>query len=284
MRALILTLFLCASEQVPPVPVAVKAFSDRGSIFIRTPTTSPVYVGDELTVSADELGAHPLGKAVVMEVTGPLARLSLDEPSAKAKVRYVAVAKPTAPVAAVAATPAPRPAPTAPRLVGRAERAALRLVILNDSSEDWSRCDLSLADGKTFRMDSIAAHHDDTVMWLKFVGPPRAPEPLYDNVDVRCDEGETRFFFANPQSPGTLKGYAENAGGGRVVVYNSSNKPWNRCDVRKPDGSHFVLGTLDARDQNSIRPALFTQEAVREIPINSVHIRCAQGEAELPLR
>ena len=272
----------------------LKAFSDQGSLFVRTPTANAVSVGDELSMVSDAQGTKEVGKAVVMEVTGPLARLSLDEASAKAKAKFVRVAaakKPPAPapepkpVVAVAPAAAPPPRVAAgPSLVGRAEKGALRLTVYNDSATPWSDCELKVADGRSYRMEGVAAHADDGVMWVKFSGPPRAPEPPYDNVLVRCDEGETRFFFANPTSPGALKGYVENAGGGRVIVHNASDLAWSRCDVRKPDGSHYVLGSLKAKDQESIRSGLFAKEAVAEIPITSVHVSCKQGEAEFPLK
>ena len=84
-------------------------------------------------------------------------------------------------------------------------------------------------------------------------------------------------MFANPRSPGTLSGCVEDAGGGRVIVHNSSEQAWHRCNIVKPDRSHFVLEKLTAGDRESIRSGVFMAGPPLR-PTTALSLRCVEGE------
>lgn len=275
----------------------VRVFNDKGSVYVRALEGAPLIIGDELVMVNDAKGTKAAGRAFVMELAGPLARLALDDEATAAKARFVRLPS-GAPVPAPAPAPAqvpaaaiapvapalppapavPADAPRGPALKGHIEQGAMRVTVFNESDTPWSGCELRYSDGRTYKMTELAARSDDGVMVVKFRSPPGPPE---DHLRVRCDEGETRFYFANPSSPGALKGYVEGEPGGRVTLHNSSDKAWNRCDVARPNGEHYVLGTLKAGDHESIRSGLFKKEA-DALP-TWVRMQCAQGYVELPL-
>ncbi len=271
----------------------VKVFADKGSFFLKADKKNPVSVGSELPMFTDAAGTKAAGTAMVMELTGALARVSLDEDATKANARFarVAGASPAAaapapaPVAKAESKPGLTPAPTGlPVLKGRLS-SGLRVVINNDSDVSWTECELRFDDGRTYDLGEMASNSEDTVITLKFKSAPRPPEPLYDHVVVTCDEGETRFLFANPRSPGTLKGYAEDKGGGRVDVHNTGDTTWQRCDVRKPDRSHYIMAKLKPRDSETIRSGAFITDAANKPPdATELALKCKQGLLRISLK
>jgi hypothetical protein len=200
---------------------------------------------------------------------------------ASAEASTAAELPPPPPPSAPAVAPPAKPA--GPALQGHAEKGAVRITVYNDSSTPWTDCELSLKDGRYYKLGDLGANSDDAVMTVKFSKPAAPPKPAMDHVVVKCDEGEAKFAFATPAGSGPLKGYAE-SDGSRVTVHNTGDTTWNRCDVRKPDGTHFVMGKLEARDQNSIRGGAFNKDAEPEIPITSLFVRCKQGSGEFPFR
>lgn len=268
-----LPVVVCALSALARADVA-KVFVDKGSTFVRS-ERQPLAVGTEVVMVRDAKGTQPAGKATVMEVWGPLARLALDDDAAGASAKFAQL--PAAKRVAVAARA--EPAPERRRLKGRAEKSLLRLTVYNEGDENWSGCELRFPDGRTFPQGELAAHSDDGVLLVKFAAPP---DPPFDQVLMTCEEGQMRFRFATPNAPGALKGYAEHTGGGRVVVHNTGDTSWSRCDVAKPDGSHYLLGGLKAHDEDSIRASLFQKEPGP--PLTSVLVRCKQGEAQFELR
>lgn len=270
----------------------VKVFSDKGSFFLRSDKKNPVAVGTEVPMFTDAAGTKAAGGAIVMEVTGALARITLDEDATKANARFARLtAGPAAAPAAKAepkaeARPGLTPAPTGlPVLKGRLENGPIRVTIHNDSDVSWTECQLRFDDGRTYDVGDMASNSEDTVITLKFKSPPKPPEPLYDHVTVTCDEGETKFFFANPRSPGTLKGYAENMGSGRVDVHNTGDVTWQRCDVRKPDRTHYIMSKLKPRDSETIRSGAFVREAEDKPPAaTELSFKCKQGLMRLSLK
>ncbi len=272
----------------------VKVFSDKGNFFLRSDKKSPVAVGTEVQMFTDAKGEKAAGTAIVMEVTGALARITLDEDATKANSRFAKLAAGSAAVAPARAEkaeakpdnkPKLTPAPTGlPALKGRLS-SGLRVVINNDSDVSWTECELRFDDGRTYDLGDMASNSEDTVITLKFKSPPRPPEPLYDHVLVTCDEGETKMFFNNPRSPGTLKGYAENTGGGRVDIHNTGDVTWQRCDVRKPDRTHYVMSKLKPRDSDTIRSGAFVKEAEEKAPeATELALKCKQGLMKISLK
>jgi hypothetical protein len=79
---------------------------------------------------------------------------------------------------------------------------------------------------------------------------------------------------------GKLKGHAVNEGGGAVRVYNDGDASWSNCDVKKPDGSHFVMGALKGRDSDSIANGRFRKEAEAKKDL-FLELQCDQGQLKI---
>lgn len=262
---------------------ALKVFSDKGSFFVPSDKANPLTVGAELQMSTDAAFTKITGSAIVMEVTGALARITLDEEATAAKARFARRAGGETAAAPQPAAPAPAPAGKGGVLKGKLS-SGIRVVVQNDSDVKWTGCLLSYDDGRFFELPDLGPHSEDTVLFAFFKRPPSPPEPLYDHVTVTCDEGKSKFMFADPHSGAQLKGYAENAGGGRVTVHNSGDGDWHRCNIVKPDGTHYLTDRLKAHDQDSIRPGLFVKEKEADAPAaTKLDLKCAQGELSVKL-
>lgn len=261
-RSLALSLILLAL--VPRVALAqvAKIFTDKGSTWIRSDNKKALQVGAEVDVTSDDKGAKKVGTAVIMEVNGMLARVNVDEDATKAGGKYVLL---TAPKGATAKAPEAAPAKEEPKaaskptLKGKLEHGLIGVRVVNETDSDWNNCLLSYSDGTSYKLGQLPKNSEDSVMKVKFGFPAG---PLYDHVVVECAEGESKFLFAKPNAPvGKLKGHAVNEGGGAVRVYNDSDASWSNCDVKKPDGSHYVISQLKARDSDGIANARFRKEA-----------------------
>ncbi|MBJ6764427.1 hypothetical protein JGU66_26955 [Myxococcaceae bacterium JPH2] len=297
MKALFVSLLLFTTgAQAESKPV--KLFIDAGNPFLHVDAKDAPSVGDEVTLFADANGTKAVGTAVVMEVKGALVRLNAD--AVKSGAKFARAIKPApeatpAPAAAPAAAPAQAPAPApvavepppsappappaeaaepAPRLRGSLASGLVRVTIHNNSEEAWTGCMLRFSDERFYKLGRVSAGADDTVMKVKFSSPPVPPT---DRVTVKCFQGEAEFLYAEPARPAALKGYAV-GDGDRVTVFNQSDKDWTQCDVRKPDGSHYVLGNLEAGDQNSIRGGLFKKDP--KPGVQWLKLICAEGELE----
>lgn len=271
---MVLWLVVSVASALPGADGTAKLFADKGSTYFRSDKMKTVTVGAELAVVADAASTAAVGKAVVMEVNGKLARVSVDDDAAKAGGRFVVLPKPK-PGAAVAA-----PAAKGPKLNGKLSTGPLQVFVSNHSDQSWTGCELEYADGSHYTLGEVVKHTDDTVMKLKFSS---AAAPVYDHLVVSCVEGESRFYFSRPTAPqGSLKGYAVNDGGGSVIVFNNSETAWTACDVRKPDRTHFVLGTLKGHASDSINGGRFKKEA--EASAGSwLELRCREGWLRQPL-
>lgn len=265
---------------------AVKIFTDKGSTWIRSENKKLLKVGAELDAVVDDQGSAPVGKAIIMEVNGMLARVNVDEDATKAGAKYLllapAKAKGGAEPKAAAAEPAKPEAPKAPpkpALKGKLEHGLIRVTITNESDQDWNNCLLSYSDGTSYKLGQMAKKSEDVVMKVKF-GFPAAP--LYDHVVVECAEGEGKFIFAKPNgSIGKLKGHAVNEGGGRVTIYNDGDASWSNCDVKKPDGTHYVLGGLKGHDSDGIAAGRFKKEAE---PKKDLYLEMVCDEGQLKIK
>jgi hypothetical protein len=253
-----------------PSAEAAKLFSDKGSMYFRSDNQKALTVGAELTVVADATSTTSVGKAVIMEVSGKLARVSIDESIPKDSAKYVLVPKPHA--AGIGAAPSGPVKASGPKLSGTLEWGTLRVNFANNSDLNWSACEIVHSDGRNYKVGEVVKHTDDAVLKVKLSSPPA---PLYDHLTVSCAEGEANFFFNKPNAPvGNLKGYAVNEGKGGVVVYNSSESAWTRCDVTKPDRTHYVLGNLKGHADDSINSGRFIKEAEAA---GWVELRCKEG-------
>jgi hypothetical protein len=254
-------------------PEAARIFTDQGAQYLRTDNKRSLAVGAEL-VATDESKKQPVGKVVIMEVRGSLARISLDEDATKAGARYALIpeAKPAA-AAPAPATPAPAP-PAAPAAkLSASLEPGMRIRYANLSDQDWTGCSLRTDEGKTLDVGDVPKHSEDTTMKFKLKSPP---DPVYDHLTVSCSEGASKFYFARPNAPeGALKGYATNDKGS-VVVFNQGANSWSACDVTKPDGTHYVLGNLKASDSDSIDKGRFVREQQAKGQ-GWLELRCKEG-------
>jgi hypothetical protein len=278
-RLLLLLLVLLALIPGAALAQAAKIFTDKGSTWIRSDNKKALKVGAELDAVADEKSNKALGKAVIMEVNGMLARVNVDEEATKAGAKYVLV-KGIGGKAAPSgdARPAEVAAPPRAKLKGILEHGLLGVRIVNETDNDWNNCLLSYSDGTSYKLGQMAKRSEDSVMKVKF-GFPAAP--LYDHVVVECGEGKSKMYFAKPNAPeGKLKGHAVNEGGGAVRVHNDSNDSWSNCDVIKPDGSHYVMGSLKSRDSDGIANGRFRKEAEAKKDL-FLEMNCDEGQLKI---
>lgn len=184
-----------------------------------------------------------------------------------------------APPVVPAAAPAPAP-PPAPPLPGRAEKAAFgsRLLVHNDGDESWTACDIRFPDGRSYLAGLVPAHGAEGIMMVKFSRPA---EPRIDHVVVKCDQGESRFSFSDPQGIGALKGYAEGGPKDRIYIHNTGDVSWSRCSARLPNGAYYVIGAIPARDTEAIMPDRFKKDS---IPDTHVSVRCNEGAGRFALQ
>jgi hypothetical protein len=279
---------------------ALRVFTDRGSTWVRSDDKKLLQVGAELDARVEESGPS-VGKAVIMEVNGMLARVALDEAAtaAKAKVLVSGSGRPM-PAPANATPPAPRPAsknstalsppplPTpgnAPAtrntLKGRLVHAPIRMQVFNDSNEDWTACTLRYSDGTSYGLSRLPAHADEGILKVKF---GFAPTTTADRVSVTCAQGQSMFVFGRSSGTGTLKGRADGRDG-RIFVSNDSEENWSNCEIRKPDGTRFMMGTLKAHDTDGIANGRFKtpdNELVLSIDCDQGHLETKVNGPRLP--
>jgi hypothetical protein len=168
-----------------------KIFTDKGSTYFRTDNKKALSVGLELDVVADAKDtSKPVGQAVVMEVNGALARISVDEDATKAGGKFVVL--PTGASAAKApakedeaddddAPKTPAFKGTGNKLDGKLGIAGLHFSWSNNSDTSWTQCRLVHSDGSFFDVGEVVKHTDDGVLRVKLGG---APEPAFDHVEV----------------------------------------------------------------------------------------------------
>lgn len=279
-----------------------KVFVDKGSTYLRS--EKKLKVGDELVMVTDAAGATEAGHALVMEVNGALVRVTLDDEAAKANAKF---ARLSAPVAAKSAAPAAKPAPvvaaaapaaaapaaaqpppptppaaaappappalTGPTLKGRLEANGFRAVAYNDSPTPWTGCEFRFSDGGFHDIGTVGAMSDESSVLIKFTWPP---DPPFNGVTVKCAEGEAFFKFSEPAAKHALDGFAE-VDGSRVTINNSGDTEWTRCDVRKPDGTHYVMGRLKAHDRDSARGGAFQKSNDAPKPPRWLTLTCKEG-------
>jgi hypothetical protein len=281
MNLLMFTLLCAAAPALAGKAAATaKIFTDKGSTYFRTDNKKALSVGAELDVVVDAKDtSKPVGQAVVMEVNGALARISVDDDATKAGGKFVVLPTGAGKASPAAAARADDDEPKAPafkstgnKLSGKLGVAGLHFSWSNDSDTSWTGCKLVHSDGSFFDVGEVVKHTDDGVLRVKLGG---APEPAFDHVEVICSEGKSRFYFDKPSQPkGSLKGYARNDGGG-IVLYNQMETAWTACDVRKPDGTHYVLGTLKGHSDDSIAKGRFKKEADNKP--KWIEMRCKEG-------
>lgn len=268
LRATLVLFLLCPSAGFAET---LKLFSDRGSTWVRTRNTKLLQVGAAFDARVDEAGPS-VGTGVIMEVNGMLARVALDDgaTAAKAKVLVTPTPPPTAapgPSAARRSLPPPRPL-----LKGRLVHGPIRMKVFNDSAENWTGCTLRYSDGASYPLGQLAALSDEGVLKVRFVV---APAPAVDRVSVSCSQGQATFVFGNAPSTGSLKGRAEERSG-RTFLFNDSDLDWSNCEVRRSDGSSFLLGTLKAHESDGTANGRFKAPEVDLM----LSLECDQGRLE----
>ncbi len=283
----LLTLCLAAPASAGKAPATAKIFTDKGNTYFRTENKKLLTVGAEYDVVADAKDtSKSLGKAVIMEVVGQLARITLDDEAKGGKFVVLAPATADAPAAAAKvdddddddAPKTPVFKGTGRTLDGKLGIAGLHFSWTNSSDESWTQCKLVHSDGSFFDVGEVVKHSDDGVLRVKLGG---APDPAYDHVSVICSEGKSKFYFDKPSQPkGSLKGYARRDGSG-LFLTNQMETAWTACDVRKPDGTHYVLGTLKGHSEDSIAGNRFKKE--EDNKPKWIEMRCKEGELKTML-
>ncbi len=82
----------------------------------------------------------------------------------------------------------------------------------------------------------------------------------------------------------SLKGRAS-ATGPRITLYNDSNAAWTNCELRLPSNRRYILKQLGPHDSEGIMSLRFVQDGVpRDLPMDSVNVKCDQGERRFSLR
>lgn len=179
---------LTASAQV------AKIFTDKGSTWIRSDNKSALVVGAEFDVVVDDKGAKKVGKAVIMEVNGMLARVNVDEDATKGGGRFVVLAGAqgggASPVNATPEAPSPLR-----ELVGKVKYGGFGITVQNLSPFAWTRCKLYLPPDRLHTFDDdkeIRSDDSDSVRYPLF-----KPAPGFSDQTVRearaalmvCKEG-----------------------------------------------------------------------------------------------
>jgi len=121
------------------------------------------------------------------------------------------------------------------------------------------------------------------------VAPPPAPPPPAPVVNAPPPPEPTRSQPAAAGQQGAwLDGTVRLTGDGarrRVVVLNKSNRDWHNCDVRLPNGKHYVIGDLDEGADDGVM--LFRFEWDRGTPpppqTDSITVTCREGVGRFPI-
>lgn len=193
-RLLALSVILLALGPSAASAQVTKIFSDKGSTWIRSDNISALVVGAELDVVVDDKGARKVGKAVIMEVNGMLARVAVDEEGTRGGGRFVVLVPP--PSASTAPVPI-EPAPPAPGkvLVGKVQYGGFGITVHNQSSFAWTRCKLYLPPDRAHTLDEDKKINPDDSDSLRY--PLFKPAPGFSDPTVRdaraalmvCKEG-----------------------------------------------------------------------------------------------
>jgi hypothetical protein len=196
----------------------VDLFKDKGDMFIKAGSKQGLKVGDEVKVLGDPIGNtgeyRSAGSAVVMEVWGSLARVSLDEEAKKhAEAKLVELlggsassaksaksapaAKPEANVADAKAVEAAVP-PVGGTLQGKAMIEGFgpmkQVVLTNNGKFDWTNCDLRLPTNMKHHLPLIKANGGyDTAVLPAFKQDGVVYDRPLDRIIVKCDQGSAVF-------------------------------------------------------------------------------------------
>jgi hypothetical protein len=180
-------------------PATIDLFKDKGGVFIKAGSKQGLKVGDEVVVLD---GKTEVGSATVMEVFAAKSRVSLDEgakahPAAK-KVRLGAPTAAKGEVA-VAAPAAPAPADASGSLKGHATifgfGPAKQITLYNESDGKWTNCDLRLPTNQHFPLAELRNDDQERIFLHRFKQDGVELDRPLDTLQVKCDQGSTRFQF-----------------------------------------------------------------------------------------
>jgi hypothetical protein len=186
-----LTLFAVLALSLPAFAGSkdtAEVFTDKGETFIRAGSRQGLVKGSKVTILGDRIGdtqeRREVGSASILESWPDLARVSLDSGAAAATGERVAkLAKQEHAKAKVAAP-----------LKGKAERSLGRIIVYNQSPNNWSDCELRIADQKHTKLPKLEANDHETFLSAKFGKDEFKKEDVpADMLLVRCKEGESKF-------------------------------------------------------------------------------------------
>ncbi len=104
---------------------------------------------------------------------------------------------------------------------------------------------------------------------------------------LELGKGKAPKAAGAPEDPAAkvgLKGRAT-LRGPRLTLYNDSGSAWTECELRLPSNRRYILKSLAAHDSEGIMLLRFAQDGVpRDLPADSVKVKCDQGEARFSLK
>ena len=113
------------------------------------------------------------------------------------------------------------------------------------------------------------------------VTPPPPPPPT--PAPAAADGGRAPAVAAAPTG-GILRGRATFKGAGPwmvLTVWNEETFDWTKCSLSLPGNLVYSLAHLKAKDHESIALSNFVQQGPeRDVPRDSVTVRCAQGASK----
>ncbi|MCL2012531.1 MAG: hypothetical protein FWG75_07075 [Cystobacterineae bacterium] len=162
-----------------------EVFEDNAVFFARAGSAKGLKTGQEVWV-VDAETAKILGSALVMELWEGMARLSLDALASKAagakRIRYLR---------AMEEGFCARPMSGKARLLGVG--AFQKLVLSNESGEDWSRCHLLLSTNRLFQLERLPAQSTAEIFLEKFAALENVRIVPLEYVWVECLEGKAKL-------------------------------------------------------------------------------------------
>jgi hypothetical protein len=80
-------------------------------------------------------------------------------------------------------------------LGGIGPAATHKVVVSNDGTTPWTKCDIRLPTNKHFVLDELDAGDSESIMMLRFKQDGSELDKPVDSITVKCDQGEAHFTF-----------------------------------------------------------------------------------------
>jgi|GEM_PF-2570636 len=167
--------------------VEAEVFVDNAAFFARAGSAKGLRVGKEVWV-VDGDTSKILGSALVMELWENMARLSLDEgasrPPNSKRIRFSR---------AMGEELCTKPMHGKAQVLGVG--AFQKLVLSNESAEDWSRCHLLLSTNRVAQLERLPAQSTVEIFLAKFVSLESVRVVPLEYVWIECLEGKAKWVI-----------------------------------------------------------------------------------------